>query len=122
MAVTLGFLRISEVSLVRSQGWNSISGLSSTKSNSRRVPLTNDVTLDQRDQPVGEHLAVHAELVLVAEAFEHRVGDRTDAHLQRGAVLDERGHVLPDLLFDLTVLGGRGLVQWPVAARERRDA
>ena len=43
MAVTRGFLRTSATSLVRSQGWNSTSGLSSTKSNRRRVPATNDV-------------------------------------------------------------------------------
>ena len=112
IATTRGLRRISAVSLVRSQGWNSTCGLSSTKSNSRLVPFTNDVTVRfgmhdlvpvgdhavqlQIDQAVREHLGVDAEFELVAEAPQHRVRDPADAHLQRRAVLDEVGDQLAD--------------------------
>ena len=104
------------MSLVRSQGWNSTNGLSSTKSKRRRVPSTklvtirpgctllapvrDDARLDEIDHAVGEHLGVDAEIVLVEQAPQHRVGDRADAHLQRGAVGHERGDVLADGVLD----------------------
>ena len=45
IAVVRSFLRMASVSLVRSQGWNSTSGLSLTNSNSRGEPATKLVTI-----------------------------------------------------------------------------
>lgn len=52
--------------------------------------------VDEVDQPVREHLRVHAEIVLVEEAREHRVGNGADAELQGGAVRHERRDVIAD--------------------------
>ncbi len=62
--------------------------------------VRDDAALDQRDQPIGEHLGVHAELELVAEQREHRIGNAADTHLQRGAILDQLGDMLADLALD----------------------
>ena len=55
-----------------------------------------DAGLDQVDDGVGEHLGVDAEVLLLLEELDHRVGDAADAHLEGGAVLHERGDVLAD--------------------------
>jgi hypothetical protein len=77
------------------------------------VPVGDHPVLDQGDQPVREHLGVHPEVELVAEAGEHGVGDGADAHLQRRAVLDEGGDVLADERF----LGDGSVAGWPGSGR-----
>jgi hypothetical protein len=52
--------------------------------------VRDDAGLDEVDHAVGEHLGVDAEVVLVHQRREHRVGNGADAHLQNGAVGDER--------------------------------
>ena len=42
---------------------------------------------------------MHSQIAFVVELRENRVRNSADAHLQRGAVLDQRGHVLTDLHF-----------------------
>ena len=41
---------------------------------------------DQVHHAVREHLGVDAEIVLVCQALEHRIGNRADAQLQRGGI------------------------------------
>ena len=83
------------------------------------APVGDDARLDQIDDAVREHLGVDAEVVLVVEAAQHGVRDCADAHLQRRAVLDQRGDVLADGL--LHGVDGRDgwLVQRPVGVDER---
>jgi len=57
-------------------------------------------SLDQIDQSIGKHLRVDAKATMVAESRQRGVRDRTDAHLQGGTVLDQRGNVLPNLLLN----------------------
>ena len=71
--------------------------------------VRDDAGLDEIDHAVGEHLGVDAEVVLVEQAAQHRVGNRADAHLQRRAVGDERGDVLADGVLDR--VDGRGGVR-----------
>ncbi len=52
--------------------------------------------LDQVDDPVAEHLGVDAEVLLVAQALGQRLRHAADAALDRAAVLDQPGDVLPD--------------------------
>ena len=74
IATTLSFLRMSEVSFVRSHGWNSTSRLSSTKSKSARravdeardgaagvhllVPVGDDAASSERDRAPSENISV----------------------------------------------------------------
>ena len=60
--------------------------------------------VDQVHQSIGEHLRVHTQVAAVVQSTEYRVGDRTDAHLQGAAVLDESGDDLADAR-DLRGLG-----------------
>jgi hypothetical protein len=117
-----GFLRMSAVSLVRSQGWNSTSGLSSTKSKPLGCPMTKLVTMrpgctclkrlvtapvSTRSTSRSENISVWTPRSrLLLEAREHRVGDRADAHLEAGAVLDELGDDLADARLDLGLRAG----------------
>ena len=71
---------------------------------------------DQVHHPVREHLRVHPELVLAEQPREHRVGDGADAHLQRGAVLDQRRTVAPVQWQDLETVADR--LQAPGDARD----
>ena len=54
-----------------------------------------DALLHQLHHAVAEHLAVDAQVVLVAQRLQHGVGDGTDAQLKGGAVGDQRGAVAP---------------------------
>ena len=57
----------------------------------QRLPPPGDhAGLREAHHAVGEHLGVDAEVVAVAERREHRVRDRADADLERGAVRDQR--------------------------------
>jgi hypothetical protein len=58
--------------------------------------VRDDAGLHEVHEPVREHLGVHAQVVVPAEARQHRVRDAADAHLQRRAVGDERRHLLAD--------------------------
>ena len=59
-------------------------------------PVGDVAVLSERNEPVGKHLGVDTEVVLGAEAREHRVGDGADAHLQAAAVVDEVGDDFAD--------------------------
>ena len=65
----------------------------------------------QVDQAIREHLGVHAEVELVAEAPQHGVGNAADAHLQRRAILDQRRDLLTDGCLDRGLGSGCVLVQ-----------
>jgi hypothetical protein len=60
---------------------------------------------DQVERAVGPHLGVDAQVTVAMQRAAHRVGDRADAHLQGGAVVDEAG----DVASDGVLLGRRGL-------------
>ena len=133
IATTFGFSRITAVSLVRSHGWNSTSGLSSTKSNSRREPVTNDVTIrpsltclkrfvttpaSTRSTRRSENISVCTPRSRLPKSRrQHRVGNAADAHLQRGAVLHQGRDLLADAPLDLRLGDERVLVQRPVGVR-----
>ncbi len=53
--------------------------------------------LDHVDHAVGEELGVDAQVLVVGQVLQHRVGDAADTHLQGGAVGDHAGNVLADL-------------------------
>ena len=59
-----------------------------------------DALVVEVDDALAEHLGVDAEVVLLVQEQQHRVGDAADAELQAGAVVDEAGDVLADGLFD----------------------
>ena len=77
------------------------------------LPLTVDnPALDQANHFVREHLAVDAEVVFVAEEFQHGIGDAADSHLQGRTVFDQTRAVLGDPVlpfrdFTHAVLGQR---------------
>ena len=86
------------------------------------VLVGDDAALDQVDEAVGEHLRVHAEVVLVGQAREHRVGNGADAHLQGGAVLDEAGDDFADARLDRILRAGAVLGKRAIRVDERVDA
>lgn len=57
--------------------------------------------LDKIDDAIGTHLAVHAEVFMIAEAAEDRVGDSADAGLEDRAVGDQRRYVGGNAALDL---------------------
>jgi hypothetical protein len=65
------------------------------------VPPRDDPAGDEVEHAVREHLRVDPEVLVPTQHRESRVGDGADAHLQRGPVLDERGHVAPDGALDV---------------------
>jgi len=70
--------------------------------------VVDDALLHQLDDAVADELRVDAQVLLAAEVRENGVGDRSVAHLDGVAVLDEAGHVVSDPLGDFRV--GRGVV------------
>jgi len=62
----------------------------------RLALVGDDPCVHQVDDAVGEHLCVYAEMAAVSQLGQHRVGDGTDPHLERGFVLDDPRHVLAD--------------------------
>ena len=64
--------------------------------------LSIDALLHQLGDAVAQKLRVDAEMLLVAEVREDRVREASVSDLDRVAVLDDAGDVLPDLLGDLT--------------------
>ena len=99
---------------IRSTAWHRKSGLRSTVAYcicspdaeraddlagiQRLASARDDAGEVEIDDPVGEHLGVHAEVAHAALAQQraHRVGHRSDADLQAAAVLDLRGDQLRD--------------------------
>lgn len=67
----------------------------------RLVLVRDRAALEQVDEAVGEHLGVHAQVALLAQARHHGVGDAADAHLQAGAVLHQAGDEFADARLDL---------------------
>ena len=61
------------------------------------VPARDVSVLDQIDDAVREHFRPDAEVLLVLERLQAGVGDLPDAHLERRAVVHQRGDVAPDL-------------------------
>jgi hypothetical protein len=72
------------------------------------APVGHRAALDQAQQAVADHLAVHAQVALALQLGHHRVRDAADADLQRVAVLDQRGHVAGDGLLHRPDLRGAG--------------
>ena len=64
-----------------------------------------DAGLDQRQHAVGEHLGVDTQILVTHQLRQHGVRNGADAHLQRGAVLDQFGAVAADAGLDLVGLG-----------------
>ena len=87
----------------------------------RLAPAGDDARLGELHHAVGEHLGVDPEVVPVAERGEHGVGDLADAHLQRGAVGDQRGDVAADLAADVVERLRRALGQRHVHRHELGD-
>ena len=75
--------------------------------------IVDDALLDQADHAVGHGLGVEAEVLMVLDAVEDRVGDAADADLEAGAVRNLAGDVGADGRLD-----GRGLAE---GHRERGD-
>ena len=59
---------------------------------------------DQPPQPVGQHAAVHPQVPVRSQRIEHRRGQRTNAHLQAGAVRHQAGDQAGDAPLDLARL------------------
>jgi hypothetical protein len=108
IAVTLSLTLTIDVSLVRSQGWNSTNGLSLTKSYTLAAvdearddaaamhvlqAIGNGAGLGEIDDAIREHLSVDAEVAPVRQASQHRVGNGSDPRLERGPVVHELGVV-----------------------------
>jgi len=55
-----------------------------------------DAPLHQVDDPVGEHLGVHAQVLLLVQVGQDGVGHAAVADLDGRPVRDQVGHVLPD--------------------------
>ena len=55
----------------------------------RLFGVRDDTRFHQVHHPVGEHLGVNAQVVLVGQRQQQRLGDGTDAQLQGGTVVDE---------------------------------
>ena len=72
----------------------------------RLPPPGEDALLQQRNDRVGDHVRVDAQVPAVGQVLERRVGDAAQADLQRRAVLDDAADVAGDLLDDL-ILGRR---------------
>ena len=83
------------------------------------VAIGDDATLEQRYQPVAEHLGVHAEVELVLEEGEHRVENGADAHLQRGAVVHQGRDDVPDARRHVGLHGWRALDERTIREAER---
>ena len=60
-----------------------------------------DARLDQVDDAVRAHLAVHAEVFMVAEAAEHGVGHTADSGLKNGSVRYQRRDMRGDAALDV---------------------
>lgn len=65
----------------------------------RFAAAAEDARFGQGYEPVGEHLRVNAQVVLLGEAGEDGVGNGTDAELQRVAILDDVGDDFADGIF-----------------------
>jgi hypothetical protein len=52
-------------------------------------------------EAIGEHLCVNAEIAVAVQLGEHGVGQRADAELEAGAILDERCNVTTDGALDV---------------------
>src|SRR5688572_9670638 len=86
-----------------------------------RIVIDN-LSLDEIEDTIGEHLRVQAEVFAVFEVGEDRIRNRADADLQRAAVFDQAGDVFTNALDD--VAGGwcrRNLVQLSVTRDEVVD-
>ena len=77
--------------------------------------------LHQRQHAVGEHFGVDAEVLMAAQLAENRIRNGPDAHLERCAVLDQRGAVLADGRLDLVRLGEFRFDQRGVVLHEEVD-
>ncbi len=124
------------VGVARSTGTRSC-GFSWMKSNSLCVPSTKAAhrlaamqrfalavdyaRFHQIDDAVRTHFGVNTEVVLVAEAMQHRFGDAADAGLQRCAIGNERGHVARDAQVHLGEGLGAEFEQRPRCLNECRD-
>src|SRR5262249_6878543 len=60
---------------------------------------------DQVDDAVRKHFRMYAQVTLTVQIFQYGIGNRTDSHLQRCPILDERCNLFSDGCFD-----GRGLL------------
>ncbi|MGC9976112.1 MAG: hypothetical protein ABSC57_05275, partial [Syntrophales bacterium] len=56
--------------------------------------------LDQLDQFIGDHLAVNAQVLVVAQGQQHRFRNPADAGLDHRAIGNEPGHVRRDGVVD----------------------
>jgi hypothetical protein len=77
--------------------------------------------LDEVDHAVGHEFGVDAEVLVVRQRRHDRVGDCTDAGLDRRAVRDPFGHEGGDLEIGLTADRGLDLDQLAVAATPAHD-
>ena len=77
------------------------------------MPVTTPL-LDELDEGVGEQLGVHAEIAVLPQSSQQRIGDRPDAGLDRGAVWDALGDQRRDALVHIGGLGQRHLDERPV--------
>ena len=85
-------------------------------------PIGDDAALDQIDQPIGKHLGVDAELVLVGQPSQDSIRNPANPQLQRRAVLDEAGDQLADAALDCGFSFGGMLVQRTARPDERVHA
>ena len=74
----------------------------------RLVLAVDDPFANQLKHAVGEHLGMDTQVLMVAQLRKHRIGNRTDTHLQGSPVLNQGSHVLADFLFHRRRLGEMG--------------
>ena len=58
--------------------------------------IVDDTRFDQRNDPIGEHFRMNAQITVVAETAQHRVRNGAYAHLQGSAIGDQFGDVFAD--------------------------
>ena len=75
----------------------------------------------ERQHAVGEHLGMDTQVLMVAQLRQHGVGNGSDAHLQRRAVLDQFGAVRADSLLHVARFGELRLDERLVVLHEQVD-
>jgi hypothetical protein len=87
----------------------------------RLLPPGDHALLHEVHHAVGEHLGMHAEVAVVGQRSQHRVGDLPDAELECGSVGDQARDVPRDLRRHLIRRLGGQLGQVVVNGDERVD-
>ena len=70
------------------------------------APPGQDAVFEQRNDRVGNHIRMNADVLAIRQVFEGFIGDAPQPDLQRGAVLDDAADVARDLFHRLLLRAG----------------